>query len=51
MPNLNILSHYLDYIKYLFDKIALNGYNMLVSGETGVGKSVIINEAVYGLDK
>ena len=42
-----------DTIKYKFmlDHLVCNGHNMLLCGETGVGKSVIINDYIYGLSQ
>lgn len=33
--------------KYLMEKLVLNGRNVLITGRTGVGKSVMINEFIY----
>lgn len=37
--------------KYLIDKVACNDQHMLITGLTGVGKSVIIQDSIYGLDQ
>ena len=36
--------------KYMMGKTLKNGCNMLLTGETGVGKSVIINDFLAQLD-
>lgn len=33
----------------MLDTLVSNGKNLLLSGETGVGKSVIINDYIYSL--
>lgn len=33
----------------MLENLVCNGYNMLLMGETGVGKSVIINDFVFNL--
>ncbi len=37
--------------KFVLDKLILGGYNVLISGETGVGKSVIIQEYLLNADQ
>ena len=52
-PFFNILVPTSDTVKYKYiaKKLVTNGYNLLVSGETGVGKSVIIQGFLNSLDQ
>jgi dynein heavy chain len=36
---------------YLLDKLVSRGYNVLITGETGTGKSCLAGEFVMNLDK
>jgi len=36
--------------KYILDKLMTGGFNVLMSGETGTGKSVIIQDFLASLD-
>ncbi len=48
MPYFNILVSTADTVKfkYVMEKLTKSGHNVLLSGETGVGKSVIINDFI-----
>ena len=45
-PFFNILVPTTDTVKFgfLVDKLISNGFNVLLMGETGVGKSIVVNE-------
>lgn len=51
-PYFNILVPTTDTTKYeyLMHKLVTNSVNMLIMGETGVGKSVIVNDFIMNLD-
>lgn len=53
LPYFNILVPTQDTVKfkYLLDKLIDGGYNVLMTGETGVGKSVIIQEYLFNVNK
>ena len=50
-PYFNILVPTTDTVKYKYitDKLIRGGYNVLVTGETGTGKSVIIQDYLFSL--
>lgn len=37
--------------KYILNTLMLNGYNVLITGETGVGKSVITKDFLINSDE
>ena len=51
-PYFNILVPTNDTVKfkYILEKLIDGGFNVMLSGETGTGKSVIINEYLYSLN-
>ena len=52
LPYFNILVPTADTVKfkYILDKLMTGGFNVLMSGETGTGKSVIIQDFLASLD-
>ena len=53
MPYFNIVVPTADTVKFKFmlDRLMNGGHNVLISGETGVGKSVIIQEYLMSIDQ